>query len=174
MAELRLPESRRAAHKTRPVNAPADFCVAGIRGERSLEFMLGDELKPIGRVLACFVLELGRLDTRRSAGILPRPTALFIPLWRGGPGASRVSRHWHRPHDPTPSPPSDGGEGRGEEVLWPIAEKAPLPSPLPVPPSRGEGVDDGGSVKGALGCRANRKVMDFAARPRFSEGCVFK
>ena len=44
--------------------------------------------------------------------------------------------------DRTPSPPSDGGEGRGEE--------APLLVPLPTPPSQGEEVTDWNTQKGAI------------------------
>src|SRR5580700_6626580 len=42
----------------------------------------------------------------------------------------------------TPSPPWNGGEGRGEEVrgcLW-LGSNAPLPGPLPARASQGEGV----------------------------------
>ena len=41
---------------------------------------------------------------------------------------------------PSPSPPTQGGEGRGEEGCWPNSE-TPLPNPLPVRASRGEGED---------------------------------
>jgi hypothetical protein len=37
----------------------------------------------------------------------------------------------------TPSPPSDGGEGRGEEARW-FLWIAPLLGPLPIPSSLGE------------------------------------
>ncbi len=47
---------------------------------------------------------------------------------------------WHKQQGSavaaTPSPPLDGGEGRGEEAR---RKKAPLPSPLPAPASQGEG-----------------------------------
>ena len=50
---------------------------------------------------------------------------------------SAMRRDAAKPQPNTPSPPSDGGEGRGEEVLsssW----AAPLLSPLPTPASWGE------------------------------------
>src|SRR5882762_6092119 len=56
----------------------------------------------------------------------PVPNTVGSSLWRDEPTP--------------PSPPTKGGEGRGEEGCLPNSE-APLPNPLPVRASRGEGED---------------------------------
>src|SRR6266498_4291322 len=62
-----------------------------------------------------------------------------IPV--GPPLSSTAMQSSHLRDDPTPpSPPTKGGEGRGEEGCWPNSE-TPLPNPLPVRASRGEGED---------------------------------
>jgi transcriptional antiterminator RfaH len=55
----------------------------------------------------------------------------------GGRGVESSPR---RDDPPAPSPPTKGGEGRGEEACLPNSE-TPLPNPLPVRTSRGEGED---------------------------------
>jgi len=51
------------------------------------------------------------------------------------------------PRPSTPSPPSEGGEGRGEEGRYDWKFPSPQPSPLPAPPSRGEGVPKPNDVR---------------------------
>src|SRR6266516_2039026 len=59
----------------------------------------------------------------------------------GPPPAATATELGARREDPTsPSPPTRGGEGRGEEGCCPDSE-TPLPSPLPVRAPRGEGED---------------------------------
>src|SRR2546425_8843119 len=66
----------------------------------------------------------GVVERRRT--ILPLPSGTAIQL---------SPRH----DDPTsPSPPTKGGEGRGEEGCLTNSE-TPLPNPLPVRASRGDG-----------------------------------
>src|SRR5438034_4392042 len=55
-----------------------------------------------------------------------------------GPAAIELSPGNDDPAVISPSPPPKGGEGRGEEGCWTNSE-APLPNPLPVRASRGEG-----------------------------------
>src|SRR2546425_11304329 len=67
----------------------------------------------------------------------PRPS---LDRMGRGTGCSAIELS-PRPDDSmAPSPPSEGGEGRGEEGCWPNLE-APLPNPLPVRASRREGED---------------------------------
>jgi hypothetical protein len=81
----------------------------------------------------------GRVRGRSTYDLVIAPSGI-LPEWsnalrtRGSPQAASNTR------GRSPSPPSDGGEGRGEEARSISARNAPLLDPLPTPASRGEEV----------------------------------
>ena len=70
-----------------------------------------------------------------------------------------------KPHPNTPSPPSDGGEGRGEEARLSQPQSAPLLGPLPTPSSRGEEGDGFGKFARAAKSFTQSSMKGFLYEP---------
>ncbi len=103
---------------------------------------LAEQKEPVKRRVALKVIKLG-MDTkqvvarfeaeRQALALMDHPN--IAKIYEAGATDSPLTSD----ADSAPSPPNQGGEGRGEEVRLVGSQVAPLPNPLLAPPSRREG-----------------------------------
>ena len=159
--DTKLPLTSRDVHAGRLTQFRELFPEAFTEGKTDLKMLaqlLGDTATDVperyglswsGKSEAIRAIQITSPGTLRPC---PEESWPALPFTAGLEGLTAESAA----HQATPSPPSDGGEGRGEEVR---SKNAPLLNPLPTRSSRGEEENSGEPASSSLRSNTSENLI---------------